>query len=166
MLAPIAAVIGHSHMDTAWLWHIDETIKKCARTYSNQLSLMEQYPEYKFIQSSAYHGKMIKENYPELFERIKQLKEGRYEPNGAVWVECDCNIVSGETMIRQFLWGQRFTKENFDYTSNAFWLPDTFGYSPSIPQIMKGCRVDYFLTTKMAWNDTNKFPMIPFIGKD
>jgi alpha-mannosidase len=165
-LAPIAAVIGHSHMDTAWLWHIDETIKKCARTYSNQLSLMEQYPEYKFIQSSAYHGKMIKENYPELFERIKQaVKEGRYEPNGAVWVECDCNIVSGETMIRQFLWGQRFTKENFDYTSNAFWLPDTFGYSPSIPQIMKGCRVDYFLTTKMAWNDTNKFPYDTFYWK-
>ncbi|ULL15140.1 alpha-mannosidase [Paenibacillus sp. H1-7] len=162
-LAPIAAVIGHSHMDTAWRWTIEETVKKCTRTFSNQISLMEQYPEYKFVQSSAYHGKMIKDNYPDLFEKIKDtVKAGRYEPNGAVWIECDCNLVGGEMMLRQFLWGQRFTMENFGYMSNSFWLPDTFGYSPSIPQIMKGCGVDYFLTTKMAWNDTNKFPYDTF----
>ncbi|MBW7453018.1 alpha-mannosidase [Paenibacillus sepulcri] len=162
-LAPVAAVIGHSHMDTAWRWTIEETIKKCTRTYSNQISLMEQYPEYKFVQSSAYHGKMIKDHYPELFEKIKAaVKAGRYEPNGAVWIECDGNLVGGEMMLRQFLWGQRFTREHFGYTSNCFWLPDTFGYSPSIPQIMKGCGVDYFLTTKMAWNDTNKFPYDTF----
>ncbi|NBD27017.1 alpha-mannosidase [Paenibacillus sp. T1] len=162
-LAPIAAVIGHSHMDTAWRWTIEETVKKCARTYANQISLMEQYPEYKFVQSSAYHGKMMLEHYPELFERIKTaVKAGRYEPNGAVWIECDGNLVGGEMMLRQFLWGQRFTREHFDYTSNCFWLPDTFGYSPSIPQIMKGCGVDYFLTTKMSWNDTNKFPYDTF----
>lgn len=162
-LAPIAAVIGHSHMDTAWRWTIDETVKKCARTYANQLSLMEQYPEYMFVQSSAYHGKMMLEHYPALFERIKAaVKAGRYEPNGAVWIECDGNLVGGEMMLRQFVWGQRFTREHFDYTSNCFWLPDTFGYSPSIPQIMKGCGVDYFLTTKMSWNDTNKFPYDTF----
>jgi len=161
--APFAAVIGHSHMDTAWLWHIDETIKKCARTYSNQVSLMEQYPEYKFIQSSACHGDMILTNYPKLFERIKELvAEGRYEPNGGVWVECDCNITSGESMVRQFLWGQRFTRKHFNYTSNCFWLPDTFGYSAAIPQIMKSCGVDYFLTTKIGWNDTNPFPYDTF----
>ena len=161
--APYAGFIGHSHMDTAWLWPIKETIKKCARTYANQMSLMEQYPEYTFVQSSAYHGDMIRSYYPELFEAIRQkVVEGRYEPNGAVWVECDCNITSGEAMIRQFLWGQRFTREHFGYTSNAFWLPDTFGYSPSIPKIMKGCGVDYFLTTKMAWNDTTKFPYDTF----
>jgi alpha-mannosidase len=161
--APFAAVIGHSHMDTAWLWHIDETIKKCARTYSNQVSLMEQYPEYKFIQSSACHGDMILTHYPVLFERIKELvAQGRYEPNGAVWVECDCNITSGESMVRQFLWGQRFTRKHFNYTSNCFWLPDTFGYSAAIPQIMKSCGVDYFLTTKIGWNDTNAFPYDTF----
>lgn len=164
--APSVGVIGHSHMDTAWLWHMDETIKKCARTYSNQLNLMEQYPEYKFIQSSAYHGEMIREHYPELFERIRQkVMEGRYEPNGGVWVECDCNITSGESMVRQFLWGQRFTRKYFGYTSDAFWLPDTFGYSAAIPQIMKGCDVKYFLTTKMAWNDTNQFPYDTFYWK-
>lgn len=157
--APIAGLIGHSHMDTAWLWHIDETIKKCARTSANQLSLMEQYPEYKFIQSSAYHTELIRRHYPALFERIREkVAEGRYEPNGAVWVECDCNITSGESMIRQFLWGQRYNREQFGYTSNCFWLPDTFGYSAAIPQIMKGCSVDYFLTTKLGWNDTNRFP--------
>ncbi|MCH5316423.1 MAG: alpha-mannosidase [Eubacterium sp.] len=161
--APEVGVIGHSHMDTAWLWHIGETVKKCARTYSNQISLMEQYPEYKFVQSSSCHSDMILKNYPDLFERIKEkVTEGRYEPNGAVWVECDCNITSGEAMVRQFLWGQRFTRKHFGYTSDCFWLPDTFGYSAAIPQIMKGCGVDYFLTTKITWNDTNRFPYDTF----
>ena len=161
--APEAAIIGHSHMDTAWLWHVGETVKKCARTYANQINLMQQYPEYKFIQSSACHGDMIRKYYPELFEDIKKaVAEGRYEPNGGVWVECDCNITSGESMIRQFLWGQRFTRKHFGYTSNCFWLPDTFGYSAAIPQIMKGCAVDYFLTTKISWNDTNEFPYDTF----
>ena len=161
--APKAALIGHSHMDTAWLWHVGETVKKCARTSANQLALMDEYPEYKFIQSSSCHSDCLRRKYPELFERIRQkVREGRYEPNGGVWVECDCNITSGESMVRQFLWGQRFTRKYFDYTSNCFWLPDTFGYSAAIPQIMKGCGVDYFLTTKIDWNDTNKFPLDTF----
>ncbi len=156
-------IIGHSHMDTAWLWKSTETIKKCARTFSNQLALMEQYPEHLFLQSSACHSDMILEHYPELFERIKEkVLEGRYEPNGGVWVECDCNITSGESMIRQFLWGQKFTQKHFNFTSNCFWLPDTFGYSAAIPQIMKGCKVDYFLTTKIDWNDANHFPYDTF----
>lgn len=164
--APLAGLIGHSHMDTAWLWHKGETLKKCARTYANQMNLMEQYPEYLFVQSSAYHSEIIKEHYPELFEQIKaRVKEGRYEPNGGVYIECDCNIPSGEYMIRQFLLGQRFTEENFGYRSDSFWLPDTFGYSVSLPQIMKGCGIRYFLTTKMAWNDTNVFPYDTFYWK-
>ena len=164
--APYAGLIGHSHMDTAWLWHRGETEKKCARTYANQMNLMDQYPDYTFVQSSAYHGDIIKRMYPALFEDIKKrVAEGRYEPNGGVWIECDCNIPSGEYMVRQFVWGQRFTRENFDYTSDAFWLPDTFGYSASLPQIMQGCRVKYFLTTKMAWNDTNVFPYDTFYWK-
>ena len=162
--APFAGLVGHSHMDTAWLWELKETLKKCARTYSNQLSLMDQYPEYRFIQSSAYHSELIRRNYPKLFDQLKErIMEGRYEPNGAVWVECDCNITSGESMIRQFLWGQRYTQEHFNYTSNCFWLPDTFGYSAAIPQIMKGCGVDYFLTSKLSWNDTNRFPYETFL---
>lgn len=161
--APSVGIIGHSHMDTAWLWKTEETIKKCARTYSNQMSLMQQYPEFKFVQSSACHSDMILKHYPALFEDIKQrVAEGRYEPNGGVWVECDCNITSGESMVRQFLWGQRFTRKHFGFTSNSFWLPDTFGYSAAIPQIMKGCAVDYFLTTKIDWNDTNEFPYDTF----
>lgn len=161
--APEAAIIGHSHMDTAWLWHVGETIKKCCRTYANQLNLMEQYPEYKFVQSSACHSDFIRKYYPALFTRIqKAVAEGKYEPNGGVWVECDCNITSGESMVRQFLWGQRFTRKYFNFTSNCFWLPDTFGYSAAIPQIMKGCGVDYFLTTKISWNDTNRFPYDTF----
>ena len=164
--APIAGLIGHSHMDTQWLWPLSETLKKCARTYSNQMNLMEQYPEYIFVQSSAFHSQMIKEHYPALFEQIKErVKEGRYEPNGGAYIECDCNIPSGESMVRQFLWGQRFNKENFDYHSDCFWLPDTFGYSVALPQIMKGCGIDYFLTTKMEWNDTNHFPYDTFYWK-
>ena len=164
--APELGIIGHSHMDTAWLWELDETIRKCARTYSNALSLMEQYPEYKFLQSSAYHGEWMRRYYPALFENIKKaVAEGKYEPNGGVWVECDCNITSGEFMIRQFLWGQRFTREHFNYTSDVFWLPDTFGYSAAIPQIMKGCAVDYFMTTKIDWNDSNSFPFDSFYWK-
>jgi len=154
---------GHSHMDTAWLWPIAETEKKCARTFANQLNLMEQYDEYRFIQSSAYHADIIRREYPGLFRRIAQaVREGRWEPNGGVWVECDCNLTGGEYMIRQFLWGQRFTREHFGYTSDCFWLPDTFGYAYALPQIIKGCGVNYFLTTKMDWNDTTRFPYTSF----
>ena len=164
--APWVGLIGHSHMDTAWLWPMTETEKKCARTYANQLNLMEEYPEYRFIQSSAYHTNWIRTDYPQLFERIRQaVAEGRYEPNGGVWVECDCNLSGGEYLLRQFVWGQRFTRKYFGYTSDAFWLPDTFGYSYAIPQIMKGCGVNYFLTTKMAWNDTNRFPYTTFLWR-
>lgn len=159
-------LIGHSHMDTAWLWPVSETIRKCARTYSNVVRLMDRYPEYKFIQSSALHSDWMRRYYPSLFERIKKyIKEGRYEPNGGVWVECDCNITSGELMARQFMYGQHFTREFFDYTSDAFWLPDTFGYNAAIPQIMQESEVKYFYTTKMSWNDLNQFPLTTFRWK-
>jgi alpha-mannosidase len=106
--APKAGIIGHSHMDTAWLWTRDETIRKCARTYANVLSLMEQYPEYTFIQSSAFHADLMRRHYPDIFEGMKRrIAEGRWEPNGGVWIERDCNLVSGESMVRQFLKGQR-----------------------------------------------------------
>ena len=156
-------VVGHSHMDTAWLWPVEETIRKCARTYSQALTLMDLYPEYTFIQSSVLHLDWMREYYPDIYESIKtKVAEGRYEPNGGVWVECDCNITGGESMIRQFLYGQRYTMEHLNYKSDSFWLPDTFGYSAAIPQIMQGCGVKYFYTTKMDWGDLNKFPAHSF----
>ena len=162
--APITAVIGHSHMDTAWLWPVDETIRKCARTYANAVRLMDEYPEFTFFQSSAYHTEMIRRHYPALFEKIREkIASGQYENGGAVWVECDCNMVSGESMVRQFLWGQKYNEKHFGTRSNNFWLPDTFGYSAAIPQIMQKSDVRYFFTTKLSWNDTNVFPYDTFV---
>lgn len=162
--APQAVLTGHSHMDTAWLWPVRETVRKNARTIANQLSLMRQFPEYRFIQSSSLHSHMLETEYPALFEQVRaQVQAGRYEINGAVWVECDCNLVGGEALIRQFLWGQRYTQKTFGVRSDCFWLPDTFGYSAAIPQIMRGFGVRYFLTTKLAWNDTNTFPWETFM---
>lgn len=159
-------VTGHSHMDTAWLWPVEETIRKCARTYSEVLRLMEIYPDYTFIQSSALHLDWMRQYYPDIFEGIrKRVAEGRYEPNGGVWVECDCNITGGESMVRQFLYGQRFTQKYLGYRSDSFWLPDTFGYSAAIPQIMKGVGVSYFYTTKMSWADLNHFPADTFLWR-
>lgn len=159
-------VVGHSHMDTAWLWPVEETIRKCARTYSQALTLMDLYPEYTFIQSSVLHLDWMRQYYPDIFEGIKRrVAEGRYEPNGGVWVECDCNITGGESMIRQFLYGQRYTMEHLNYKSDSFWLPDTFGYNAAIPQIMLGCDVKYFYTTKMDWGDMNLFPAQTFVWR-
>lgn len=159
-------IIGSSHLDTAWLWPVAETVRKSARTFSNVCALMERYPEYKFLQSSALHLDWLRRYYPDVFERIsKYIKEGRYEPNGGVWVECDCNITSGELMARQFLYGQLFTRKYFDYTADSFWLPDTFGYNAAIPQIMQESDVKYFYTTKMGWNDLNRFPYTTFKWK-
>lgn len=158
--------IGHSHLDTAWLWPLAEGVRKCARTYSNALHLMEQYPEYQFFQSSALHSEWMKEYYPSIFADMKRrVAEGRYEPNGGVYVECDCNVTSGELMVRQFLKGQQFTRENFGYTSDSFWLLDTFGYNANIPQIMRGCETKYFFTSKIGWNELNRFPFESFVWK-
>jgi len=164
--APRAGIIGHSHMDTAWLWTMQETIRKCARTYAEALSLMDQYPEYLFLQSAPYHSQWMKDHYPKLFAKIKKkIAEGRWEPNGGMWVEPDCNMPSGESLIRQFLEGYKFTKAEYNYQGNAYWQPDVFGYSANLPQIMKGCDVDYFLTTKLSWNQTNRFPYDTFHWK-
>lgn len=153
------ALIGHSHMDSAWVWPMAETVRKCARTYSNVLRLMEQYPEYTFVQSSALHLEWMRLYYPDIFEGIRQrVAEGRYEPNGGVWVECDGNIPSGESFIRQFLKGQLYTRKYFGYTGDTFWLCDTFGYSAAIPQLMRGACLKNFCTTKISWNEVNAYP--------
>ena len=159
-------LVGHSHLDTAWLWPLDETVKKAARTFSNALEMMDRYPDYTFIQSSVIYLEWMKEHYPFIFERIRErAAEGRWEPNGGSFVECDGNLTSGEMMIRQFLRGQSFLRREFGYTADTFWLPDTFGYSAAIPQILKGCGIRYFATTKLSWNDTNRFPYDSFIWR-
>ncbi len=161
-----AGLVGHSHMDTAWMWPLEETTRKCARTYSNVLNLLGQYPEFIFVQSTPFHAELMRRHYPAIFEGIKaRVAEGRWEPNGGMWVECDCNLTGGEAMVRQFLKGIAFTREHFRYTPDTFWLPDTFGYSAAIPQIMRGCGLRYFLTTKLTWNEVNTFPYDTFIWR-
>ena len=159
-------LIGHSHLDTAWLWPVREGLHKAARTFSNALRIMEIYPDYHYIQSSVLYLDWMKNYYPDIYEKIKmRTAEGRWEPNGGAWVECDNNMPSGEYIIRQFLLGQRYTKDNLGYMADCFWQPDTFGYSPALPQILKGCGIKYFLTTKLSWNEANSFPHDSFIWK-
>lgn len=159
-------LIGHSHLDTAWLWPVRETLHKAARTFSNALRLMEIYPDYHFIQSSVLYIDWMKQYYPDIYEGIKKrAAEGRWEPNGGAYVECDNNMPSGEYLIRQFLLGQRYTKENLGTVADCFWQPDTFGYSAAIPQILRGCGIRYFLTTKLSWNEANAFPHDSFIWR-
>ncbi len=163
---PLFGIIGHSHIDTAWLWPIAETVRKCARTFSSSLNLMEQYPEYRFIQSAPCHTEWMRTEYPDIHKRIrKAVRAGKWEPNGAMWVEPDCNITSGESLVRQLLVGQRSTREQFGYISDTLWLPDVFGYSAALPQILRGCGVEFFCTTKISWNDTTRFPYDTFVWK-
>ena len=124
---PSATVIGHSHLDTAWLWPVAETCRKAARTFSGALNLIEQYPEYIFFQSTPCHADMMRREYPEIFEKmLAAYKNGNWEPNGAMWVEPDCNIPSGESFVRQLIFGQQFTRKYFNYTADTLWLPDVF----------------------------------------
>ncbi|MCX8053135.1 MAG: hypothetical protein N3B12_04955 [Armatimonadetes bacterium] len=163
---PYAGLIGHSHIDTAWLWPLEETWRKCARTFSSILNLMEQYPEMTFLQPAPCHTEQVKNLYPSLFDRIKtKVEEGKWEPNGGMWVEPDCNITSGESLVRQLMMAQKYTQEWFGYTSDTLWLPDVFGYSAALPQILRGAGVEFFCTTKIAWNDTNRFPYDTFWWK-
>lgn len=155
---------GHCHIDTAWLWPYSETRRKVARSWATQCHLMDIYPFHKFVASQAQQFEWIKIKYPILFERIKlKQKLNQFIPIGCTWVEMDCNIPSGESFARQFLYGQRFFKSEFGEYSNVFWLPDTFGYSSQLPQIMKESQCNYFLTQKLSWNNINKFPHNTFI---
>lgn len=163
---PFVSIIGHSHLDTAWLWDIQETMRKNARTVCIALNGMEAFPEYTFIQSSVLHQKWLKEQYPDLFSRLKRYEaEGRFECNGGSYIEFDANLAGGESIVRQFLFGQKFMQENFGHTADVHWLPDSFGYSPALPQIFKKCGIRYFMTTKIDMNDTNRFPFDTFYWK-
>ena len=158
--------VGHAHIDTGWLWPVKETVRKCARTYAAQLDLIERYPEYIFGASAPQHYAFIKKRYPELFRKIKEaVKKGRWELQGGMWVEADCNVISGESMVRQFLHGKNFFMDEFGVEVKNLWLPDVFGYSGSMPQIIKRSGCDYFLTQKLSWSQFNKFSYKSFIWK-
>ncbi|GAB1610945.1 alpha-mannosidase 2C1-like [Argonauta hians] len=151
--------IGNCHIDTAWLWPYAETIRKCARSWSTTLNLMRKFPNFKFACSQAQQLQWVKEYYPDLFLKIKCLaKQDRFIPVGGTWVEMDCNIPNGESLLRQFLYGQQFFKKEFDTFCPELWLPDTFGYSVQLPQIMSLCGINKFVTQKLSWNLVNKFP--------
>ena len=163
---PFVGIIGHSHLDTAWLWPVEETRRKLMRTLSNAVTLLERHPDYKFFLSTVLYLKWVEEDDPVLFEKVKKfVAEGRLETNGSTWVECDGNLTGAEAFCRQFLRGKLYLREKFHYQSDTFWLPDTFGYSAALPQIMKLADVSYFLTTKLSWNDTNRFPYESFLWK-
>ncbi|XP_066960313.1 alpha-mannosidase 2C1-like [Macrobrachium rosenbergii] len=153
------AAIGNCHIDSAWLWPYSETKRKVGRSFSSQIKLMEDYPDYIFVASQAQQWQWCKEYYPELYERIKaKVVEGKFLPVGSAWVEMDGNIPSGESFIRQFLHGQRFYQKELGFMCKEFWLPDTFGYSAQIPALMRHMDLSRFLTQKMSWNLVNKFP--------
>ncbi|KAJ2367801.1 Glycoside hydrolase, 38 vacuolar alpha mannosidase, partial [Coemansia sp. RSA 2610] len=161
--------IGNCHIDTAWLWPYAETRRKTARSWSTQLQLMDQYPEYRFAASQAQQFAWLQQDYPSLFQRIQaKARSGQFIPIGGTWVEMDCNLPSGESLVRQFLLGQRFFKEHFGHACEVFWLPDTFGYSSQLPQIVRLAGAKYFFTQKLSWNNINKFPHTTFrwIGLD
>ncbi|MDO3411790.1 glycoside hydrolase family 38 C-terminal domain-containing protein [Saccharibacillus sp. CPCC 101409] len=148
--APTLYLMGQSHLDVAWLWPLEETRRKIARTLSNQLALMEEYPEYRYTQSQPYLFQVVKDLYPELYERVKAAAaRGQLVLEGAMWVEPDTNLPGGESLIRQTLHGKRFFKEEFGVDSEMLWLPDVFGYSGNLPQIMQGCGIRYFGSVKM-----------------
>lgn len=162
----IAHSVGHTHIDVAWLWTLAQTREKAGRSFSTVLSLMKQYPEYTFMSSQPQLYKYVKEDFPEVYEQIKErVAEGRWEPEGAMWLEADCNISSGESLIRQLMFGLRFFKQEFGVENKILWLPDVFGYSAALPQILKKSGVDYFMTTKISWNEYNKIPSDTFNWK-
>ncbi|KAK3706335.1 Glycoside hydrolase, 38 vacuolar alpha mannosidase [Vermiconidia calcicola] len=155
--------IGHCHIDTCWLWPWAETKRKIARSWSNQCDLLDRYPELRFCASSAQQYKWLEEYYPYAFDRVKQhVKDGTFQPIGGSWVEHDTNLPSGESLVRQFLYGQRFFESRFGQRCRTFWLPDTFGYSTQIPQLCRLAGMDRFFTQKLSWNNINKFPHTTF----
>jgi len=150
---------GHSHIDVTWLWRLKHTREKIQRSFSTVLRLMEEYPEYHFLQSQPQLYKFIKKDNPELYAKIKErIAEGRWEVDGGMWLEADCNVTSGESLARQFLYGIRFIQQEFGKKCSYLWLPDVFGYSWALPQIMKLCGLDTFMTTKISWNQFNEMP--------
>ncbi|MBR2764771.1 MAG: alpha-mannosidase [Blautia sp.] len=162
----VADCIGHTHIDCAWLWDLYQTRHKAVRSFATMLKLMERYPEFKFMSSQPLLYKYVKEDQPELYERIKDaVKRGQWKPEGGMWVEADCNLSSGESLVRQFLHGQEFFEKEFGSRTKILWLPDVFGYSAALPQILKKSGIDYFMTSKLSWSEFNLSPYDTFQWK-
>lgn len=158
--------VGHTHIDTAWLWRLKNTREKCSRSFSTVMRMMEMFPEYIFLQTQPQLYEWVKEDFPDLYEQIRErVAEGRWETDGAMWVEADCNLTSGESLTRQILLGSRFIKEEFDRDVEFLWLPDVFGYSWALPQILKKSGIDMFMTTKISWNQYNRMPHDTFLWR-
>ncbi|KAL2214026.1 alpha-mannosidase [Sarocladium strictum] len=161
---PIVYGIGHCHIDSCWLWPFDETKRKVVRSWTNQCDLMERYPELTFACSQAQQYKWLKTIHPNVFERVKKkVESGQFHPIGGSWVEHDTNMPSGESLVRQFFYGQRFFEANFGSRCRTFWLPDTFGYSSQLPQLCRLAGMDRFMTQKLSWNNINNFPHTTFM---
>ena len=162
----IADCVGHTHIDCAWLWDLYQSRHKAVRTFATMLKLMERYPEFLFMSSQPLLYKFVKEDQPALYERIREaVRAGRWQPEGGMWVEADCNLSSGESLVRQFLHGQEFFQKEFGRRCRILWLPDVFGYSAALPQIMKGSGIDYFMTSKLSWSEFNLYPYDTFMWK-
>ena len=160
------SAIGHAHMDLAWLWPIRETRRKIGRTYSSVIANMEYYPDYKFGISQPQQLQWMKEDYPALYEKIKQkVREKRIEPQGAMWCEADMNLSGGEALVRQIVYGKMFFRDEFGCDINNLWLPDVFGFTAALPQLLKKSGVEYFLTIKLSWSMHNVFPHHNFIWR-
>jgi len=149
--------VGHAHIDTAWEWPLREARRKVARSWSTQLALMAEHPDFVFAASQPAQYEWMKTSYPDIYRRIKEkVAAGQWEPVGAMWVEADCNLPSGESLVRQLLYGKRFFMSEFGYETKVLWLPDVFGYPGNLPQLISESGCDFFLTQKLSWNDTNK----------
>jgi alpha-mannosidase len=156
--------IGHAHIDTAWLWPVAETRRKVVRSWASQLALMERYPEHRFAASQAQQYAWFEQDAPELYERLRErVREGRWEVVGGAWVEPDLNLPSGESLVRQLLYGQRDLQERFGARCRELWVPDTFGYNGQLPQILRGAGIDRFLTQKLSWNQFTEPPHHSFV---
>ena len=158
-----SVAIGHAHIDTAWLWPMRETKRKCVRTFASAVALMDDYPEYVFAASSAQHYTWIEERHPELFAKIaERVERGQWEPVGGMWVEADMNLPSGESLVRQIVFGQRYFEEKFARRCTEVWIPDVFGYPAGLPQVFVAGGMDRFVTQKLSWNKQNTFPHSTF----
>lgn len=164
--APVVSAVGHTHIDVAWLWTVEQTKEKVIRSFATVLRLMDQYPDYKFMSSQPILYQFVKDQEPEMYEQIRErIAEGRWEADGAMWLEADCNLTGGESLVRQLIKGQRFFREEFGIQSKSLWLPDVFGYSAALPQILKRSGIPYFSTTKIAWNQYNQLPNDTFMWR-
>lgn len=160
------SAVGHSHLDLAWLWPIRETKRKAIRTFATQLEMIERYPDYVYGASQPQQYEWIKQNEPDLYQRIKEaVEKGRIEPQGCMWVEPDTNVPCGESLVRQIFYGKQFFKDEFGKEIDSLWLPDVFGFSAAIPQLCAKSGVKYLCTIKLSWNWVTKFPYNSFIWK-